>query len=204
MINNQTHQLHLWKTLKSHQRHLFTGVGKCLLDIIYIISPIVGWCETLRHQSEPLIQTSEFPLSLSHFDLSHGAPGLCATDLARYVVSGKDEPLEADRCGRRGSLCFVTFGQKYGRNDHKFWWFFWVSPLASSKTRPNYRIVQAMVTWSRGIYGKLRSKWVMLHTILHMIWEFSSKIEDLIGIFDGIPRSNSNLWDIVWNIKVQT
>ena len=91
---------------------------------IYIISPIVGWCETLRHQSEPLIQTSEFPLSLSHFDLSHGAPGLCATAQARYVVSGKDEPLEADRCGRRGSLCFVTFGQKYGRNDHKFWWFF--------------------------------------------------------------------------------
>ena len=25
-------------------------------------------------------------------------PGLCATDLARYVVSGKDEPLEATPC----------------------------------------------------------------------------------------------------------
>ena len=49
--------------------------------------------------------------------------GLCATDLAKYVISGRDEPLEADRIWTVWDLgCWVFFGfTRQGLEDRSGW-----------------------------------------------------------------------------------
>ena len=83
--------IHLWYL------YTYTFTVTIKINKIYIgIYTIHGWCIYIQFECLGF----DFPRPIyiyiiSQFSKVVGQPGLCATDLARYVVSGKDEPLEA-------------------------------------------------------------------------------------------------------------
>ena len=112
-------------------------------------------------------------------------PGLCATDLARYVVSGKDEPLEVTK----RDTSEILHGKKKGAGDH-------FDELIGDFTifyRPFDQVYNPALLHNS--HGDSRSKLGDL-----TIKKGDFMVFHLMGRFDGTPKTSSNHWDIAWKI----